>query len=92
MPEGIQQPTRILRLPELRQRTGLGTTAIYERLNPRSDYFDPTFPQPIALGSTERSRATGWIEAEVEQWLHQQIERSRSRDRRPAQSRSSVAA
>jgi prophage regulatory protein len=88
MPEVNQQPvTRILRLPDLRQRTGLGTTAIYERLNERSRYFDPTFPKPISLGGTERARATGWIEAEVEQWLRMQIERRTQRDasRAPAQ-------
>jgi len=76
MPEAIQQSvTRILRLPELRHRTGLGTTAIYERLNERSRYFDPTFPRPIPLGGTDRVRATGWIESEVEGWLRKQMER-----------------
>jgi predicted DNA-binding transcriptional regulator AlpA len=58
-----------------RQRIGLGSTAIYERLDPRSKYFDPDFPKPIPLGSTERVRATGWIEAEIEQWLAKQIQR-----------------
>ena len=70
--------TRILRLPELRQRIGLGRTAIYERLDPRSRYYDPTFPKPIPLGSTARVRATGWVEAEVEHWLRSQIERRAS--------------
>jgi prophage regulatory protein len=79
MPEAIQQypVTRILRLPQLRQRIGLGTTAIYERLNPRSKYFDPTFPKPISLGGGNRCRATGFVEIEVEQWLRSQIEKRR---------------
>ena len=80
MPDAIPQSvTRILRLPDLRQRIGLGSTAIYERLDPRSKYFDPTFPKPIPLGSTERVRATGWIESEVEGWLRKQVERRAQR-------------
>lgn len=71
--------TRILRLPELRQRIGLANTAIYARLDPDSKYFDATFPRPVPLGSSERVRATGWVEAEVEEWLRQQIERRAKR-------------
>jgi prophage regulatory protein len=32
-----------------------------------------SFPRPISLGG----RAVGWIETEVEEWLAQQIARSR---------------
>ena len=85
MPEVNQQPaTRILRLPELRRRIGLGNTAIYERLDPRSRYYDPSFPKPISLGSTDRVRATGWVESEVEMWLRNQIEQRLQRRQRIA--------
>jgi prophage regulatory protein len=76
MSQSIKPATRILRLPELRQRCGLGTTAIYDRLNPKSKRFDPSFPKPIVLGGTQYARAVGWLEHEVECWLGVQIERS----------------
>ncbi len=53
---------RIIRLPEVSQRVGLGKTAIYERIK------EHTFPAPIKLG-----RASGWIEEEVQKWVDEQI-------------------
>ena len=47
-------PARFLRLPEVRDRTGLSRSTIYVRL------AAATFPQPVSLGA----RAVGWIEAE----------------------------
>ena len=59
--------TAILRLPSVKARTGLARSTIYLRI------ADGTFPKPVSLGG----RAVGWIEAEVEAWLAEQIERSR---------------
>lgn len=68
----------ILRRKQVEARTGLSRSAIYAKLrsNPKrpSDY-DPTFPQPIAIGA----RAVGWIESEIDAYLTAQIEKSRSR-------------
>lgn len=63
-----QQQRRIIRLPEVCERVGLGKTAIYGRIK------DHTFPSPIKLG-----RASGWVEEEVQQWVDQQIEASRGK-------------
>lgn len=57
----------ILRLPAVKARTGLSRSTIYLRMSRGS------FPKPITLGG----RAVGWIEAEVNDWLKQQIESSR---------------
>ena len=57
----------ILRLPEVKTRTGLSRSTIYLRV------AEGRFPQPISLGA----RAVGWVDAEVEAWLAGQIERSR---------------
>jgi prophage regulatory protein len=57
----------ILRLPEVKHRTGLSRSTIYLRISMG------TFPQPVALGD----RAVGWIESEVNDWLNRQIENSR---------------
>ena len=59
--------TLILRLPDVKKRTGLSRSTIYSRVDQR------TFPQPVSLGG----RSIGWIESEVETWLGRQIEASR---------------
>jgi len=60
--------TAILRLPAVKARTGLSRSTIYLRIS------DGSFPKPVSLGG----RAVGWIEAEVNDWLNQQIEGSRN--------------
>jgi len=57
----------ILRLPTVKDRTGLSRSTIYLRIS------EGTFPKPISLGS----RAVGWIESEINEWLEQIIESSR---------------
>ena len=59
--------TTILRLPAVKERTGLSRSTIYLRISTGA------FPSPISLGG----RAVGWVEAEVNDWLDQQIEASR---------------
>lgn len=59
--------TSILRLPAVKARTGLSRSTIYLRVT------EGTFPKAVNLGG----RAVGWVEAEVQQWLEQQIESSR---------------
>ena len=53
----------ILRLPAVRARTGLSRSTIYLRIS------EDNFPRPIQLGV----RAVGWLEAEIDEWLDQQI-------------------
>ena len=57
----------ILRLPAVKVRTGLSRSTIYLRVSQGS------FPKPVSLGA----RAVGWVEAEIQGWLDQQIESSR---------------
>ncbi|MBL6985369.1 MAG: AlpA family transcriptional regulator [Candidatus Thioglobus sp.] len=59
--------TTILRLPTVKQRTGLSRSTIYLRIS------EGRFPTPVSLGG----RAVGWVEEEVNDWLNQQIEASR---------------
>ena len=60
--------TAILRLPTVKARTGLSRSTIYLRIS------EGRFPKPVSLGG----RAVGWIEAEINDWLNQQIEASRT--------------
>ena len=58
---------RILRLPLVRERTGLSRSSIYLRIS------EGRFPKPISLGE----RAVGWLESEITEWLNRRIEASR---------------
>jgi prophage regulatory protein len=57
---------KILRLPALKERTGLPRSSIYLKVSKGE------FPIPIKLGG---QRAVGWLESEIDEWLTQQIEK-----------------
>ncbi len=57
----------ILRLPRVKERTGLSRSTIYLRIS-RGE-----FPAPISLGS----RAVGWLEEDIDTWLSQKVEAAR---------------
>jgi prophage regulatory protein len=59
--------TTILRLPDVKKRTGLSKSSIYLKIQ------QGDFPRPIALGI----KAVGWLEQEIQTWLEQQIALSR---------------
>ena len=54
----------ILRLPVVKQRTGLSRSTIYLRVS------EGTFPRPVSLGG----RSVGWLESEVQEWLQRRID------------------
>jgi prophage regulatory protein len=66
---GSNMTTAILRLPEVKSRTGLSRSTIYLRVK------EGSFPTPISLGD----RAVGWVDSEIQDWLEQQIEKSRTK-------------
>ena len=57
----------ILRLKEVIAKTGLSRSMIYVKMDEKSPYFDPTFPQKIKLGL----RSIGFFESEVNHWISQ---------------------
>ena len=59
--------TAILRLPNVKARTGLSRSTIYLRIS------EGRFPKPVSLGG----RAVGWVEEEITDWLNEQIALSR---------------
>ena len=68
--QSLQAPKhRVIRLPETKQVSGQSRSTIYNKLNPKSPQYDPTFPKPIKLGA----RSIGWIEAEVQAWIESRI-------------------
>ena len=63
----MQMNHTILRLPLVKNRTGLSRSSIYLQI------AEGRFPKQISLGK----RTVGWLENEVEAWLLNQIEQSR---------------
>lgn len=57
---------KIIRLPQVKEMVGLGTTAIYDKMKKGE------FPKQIKLG-----RLSGWVESEVQEWINKQIQASR---------------
>lgn len=63
---------RIIRMVRLKELTGLSRATIYDRINPKSRRYDPSFPKQINLGGQNgRATAVGWMEAEVVAWIQQ---------------------
>lgn len=59
---------KILRLPVIKELTGLSRSSIYLRIS------NGEFPSSISLGG----RAVGWLEADIESWLDEKILSSQS--------------
>lgn len=59
----------VLRCPVVQQRVGMSRSTLYDRINPKSPRFDPTFPKPIRLGGS----SIGWIEHEIQTWLEHRM-------------------
>lgn len=69
---GLPVSQRIIRLKQVIQMTGLSRSTIYDRINPKSRHYDPSFPTQINLGGQNgRATAVGWMEAEVVAWIQQ---------------------
>ncbi|WP_329740740.1 AlpA family phage regulatory protein [Dyella sp. A6] len=66
---------KIIRRPQLRTMVGLSDSSINNRENPRSPWFDPTFPKRVSLGGLARRSAVGWLESEVIAWIEQRARR-----------------
>ena len=58
---------KIIRLSDVKAKTGLSRSSIYLRM------AEGKFPQQISLGS----RAVGWINSEVINWIELRISESR---------------
>lgn len=57
----------LLRLDQVRARTGLSRSSVYSRV------ATGEFPRPIALGS----RSVAWVESEISAWIQARIDNSR---------------
>jgi prophage regulatory protein len=62
------QTTRLIRLPEVLERTGFGKAWIYRLIK------DDKFPAPVKIGT----RAVAFVESEIDAWIQSVIETSRN--------------
>lgn len=58
---------RVIRLPEVKQRTGLSRSSIYRLM------AESNFPQSCKLGE----RIIAWVESDIDRWLAEKIASSR---------------
>lgn len=56
---------QVLRISDVIAITGLCRSSIYNKINPKSPYYDQSFPKAFKLGL----RTTGWLKMEIENWI-----------------------
>ncbi len=61
----MNEPQRVIRLPELVKYLSVSRSTIYSWTSPRSPQFDQSFPKKIRLGE----RSVGFILGDVQSWL-----------------------
>ena len=54
---------RLVRLPEVQKRVGLGRSTIYRRIG------EGTFPKPKSLGGG----LVAWLESDIDAWIDERI-------------------
>ncbi|HAU4931104.1 TPA: AlpA family phage regulatory protein [Aeromonas hydrophila] len=59
-------PIQVIRMKDLVVMLGLSRSTIYNKMNPRSRWYDNRFPAPRRLGGA----SIGWLLADIEAWLH----------------------
>ncbi len=65
----------VLRRPQVSACTGLPTATLYDKLNPKSPRYDPTFPKQVKLGA----KSVGWLQHEITAWLESRVKAGCSR-------------
>ncbi|HTF66942.1 MAG TPA: AlpA family transcriptional regulator [Edaphobacter sp.] len=62
-----EKSARLIRLPQVKQKTGYSRSSIYAKI-PLDE-----FPAPVNLGA----RAVAWIESEIDEWINDRVKASR---------------
>jgi prophage regulatory protein len=64
----------ILRVPQVLAKTGMSRSKLYALLDPKSRYFDETFPKRAVIGTGPHARTVGWRQHEIDLWLDAQFD------------------
>ncbi|MEH6800044.1 MAG: AlpA family phage regulatory protein [Halopseudomonas sabulinigri] len=61
----------LLRIREVSYRTGLSCSSLYNRMNPKCRYYDPSFPRQLRLVSAMSAKggAVAWDADEIDAWI-----------------------
>lgn len=59
---------RLMRAPEVRERTGLSRSGLYRAV------VGGTFPSPVPLTTGQKARTVAWVEEDVDGWIRGCIE------------------
>ncbi|OUY07431.1 helix-turn-helix transcriptional regulator [Acinetobacter populi] len=60
---------KIFNIKTVIEVTALSRSTIYEMINPKSRYYDETFPKPVRLTEVR----VGWVSQEIYDWLEVKI-------------------
>jgi prophage regulatory protein len=63
--ESVTKKPEILRMEDVVSRVKLSKSTIYDKINPKSPRYDPTFPKKRSLGPN----SVGWQESEINSWI-----------------------
>lgn len=63
---------RLIRMRQLTEMLAICRSSLYEKMNPKSPRFDPSFPRPIKLGKS----TIAFELSAIEQWIQQRIAQS----------------
>ena len=66
----VEYQYRILNIKAVIDITALSRSTIYEMINEKSKYYDPTFPKPVRLSESR----IGWSAWEINQWIEDKLE------------------
>lgn len=56
---------RIFNIKAVIEITALSRSTIYALINPKSDYYDPSFPKRVVISQ----KRIGWLAIEIHQWI-----------------------
>lgn len=56
---------KLVRLSELTEIIRLGRSTIYDKMDPKSNRYDATFPRPVKIGVS----AIAWRLTEIQIWV-----------------------
>lgn len=59
----------VLRISEVSELTGISVSMLYEKMNRKSRYYDPTFPKKVSFGA----RTVGYLQTDVDAWIQQRV-------------------
>ena len=60
---------KIFNIKSVIEITALSRSTIYELINPKSKYYDPSFPKPLHLTQNR----IGWLSKDIYAWLELKI-------------------